>query len=1052
MLPVLLALALLAAPAPRGTPSPAPPSPSPPPAQPGPVILFLIDNSASLPPLDPTERRVTALEKMFGFLQGHPYRLVLFGGKREISVDDASRYRNDGQWTDFYWAFVKAKQIAAEYPRGTELRLVLLTDAISDPDPADWKDVPQGWDVRSHSIRRTIELLGELKLPLYVVLVGEPPGEVAGRDAEQSPGFVLDMVSAANGRAATPLAQTLASFFADDGMLLRKFVYRVRPHEGLKQIEPIVRRIAAPPRARVEVRIFSYFLLPLILILVGLLGLLVRSFPGPGDLEILELQVDQPVHVAVDRLHRSPDAVWSAQGLSLVPDARTAAATFTLQGAGVDLSGHRLRHRRARPPRRGAAAARSRRAAGPRSRRPRTRARARRRSTRSTSTTPRAACDASEAERILARPQGERRRSGALDFVRAKARLALDDALRRRLLEPRVQVLTYGKDGTRRADRARRDAAPRPLRFPGARAPARRAQGRARRPLLRPRALAARAQDGAAGPVPAGVPLPPQRSADRELSVPGRVFAAGLDARELRLEVRFLQREPELVYQAATGGELLEAVERAVPELVVLGTRLVDETAASCCAALRASGASRGVSILALVRVDDPAGAEGELLAAGANAALRRPLDRFVLESWVGKLVDVPRRVRARVPVHVQVVGSRQQRPGRALLRAQPQPERARHAAREPGADRGGRPRPRAGPARAGGPPARARPRGARRPGGRLALRRLRGRVPVPAGGRPPGDRAHGAPRGDGRRRRGPRALGARRDPLDAAARGLDLRDHASPRARRRASWWRSAAPRATSWRPGHAPALHRGERRTGRSPRSRPPASSSAATADAVPRALGAAAGARRPRAGSTPASTRSRRRRSPTTRWWRSTTARATAAASGSPTRARRDPRLRCVRTPPRGLVSALQPRARARRAPRSSPAWTPTTSRTPSGSRCRLERLERDAARRRARLPRRACRPAARHASRGMRAYVDWPNALLDHDAIVRERFVESPLVHPSVALRAASLRAARRLSRLRRARGLRAVAARARRRAALREAAAGAAARGATRPAG
>ena len=54
------------------------------PAAPGPVILFLIDNSASLPPLDPTERRVTALEKMFSFLQGQRYRLVLFGGRRAV--------------------------------------------------------------------------------------------------------------------------------------------------------------------------------------------------------------------------------------------------------------------------------------------------------------------------------------------------------------------------------------------------------------------------------------------------------------------------------------------------------------------------------------------------------------------------------------------------------------------------------------------------------------------------------------------------------------------------------------------------------------------------------------------------------------------------------------------------------------------------------------------------------------------------------------------------------------------------------------------------------
>jgi hypothetical protein len=34
-------------------------------------------------------------------------------------------------------------------------------------------------------------------------------------------------------------------------------------------------------------------------------------------------------------------------------------------------------------------------------------------------------------------------------------------------------------------------------------------------------------------------------------------------------------------------------------------------------------------------------------------------------------------------------------------------------------------------------------------------------------------------------------------------------------------------------------------------------------------------------------------------------------------------------------------------------------------------------------------------------GMRAYVEWVNGLHDHDAMARNRFVESPIVHPSVA---------------------------------------------------
>jgi hypothetical protein len=444
MLPALLALALHAGPALPGEGA----SP-PPPRGEGPVILFLVDNSASLPPLDPNEKRVAALEKMFAFLRGHPYRLILFGGKNEIAVDDVSRYRNEGQWTDFYHAFLRARALAATYPRGTELRMVLLTDAISDPDPKDWPDVPSGWDARSHSMRKTVELVGQMRIPLYVVLVGEPHGDVVGKDREQSPGFVLDMVQAANGQAASPLAQTLASFFQDDGLLLRKFVYRVAPHEGLAKIEPVMRRIAAPPRAGIEMRIFGYFVLPLLLILVALLGLLVRSFPGPGDLEVLELNVDQPVHVAADRIHRAPDGTWSAQGLSLVGDARTAAATFTLPGGNLELTGVGLdttgldpRDKALLPlgldeMRRALESA--------------TDAGTREDKIHALNLDYAArGLTSQEAERVLTRSAAERASLAAGDFVRAKAHLAFNESLRRRLLEPRVQAVVYGRDASRR--------------------------------------------------------------------------------------------------------------------------------------------------------------------------------------------------------------------------------------------------------------------------------------------------------------------------------------------------------------------------------------------------------------------------------------------------------------------------------------------------------------------------------------------------------------------------------------------------------------------------
>jgi CheY-like chemotaxis protein len=128
--------------------------------------------------------------------------------------------------------------------------------------------------------------------------------------------------------------------------------------------------------------------------------------------------------------------------------------------------------------------------------------------------------------------------------------------------------------------------------------------------------------------------------------------------------VRFLQRTPELVQEVLSARALFEALARHRAALVVLGPRLPDASLVDAVRRIREGPAGRQASILALVPASDPAGTEAAVLGAGANAALRRPLDRFVLEGWVAKLLDVPRRVRARIPVHVQVVGSRKSAPG----------------------------------------------------------------------------------------------------------------------------------------------------------------------------------------------------------------------------------------------------------------------------------------------------------------------------------------------------------------------------------------------------
>ena len=170
------------------------------------VILFLLDNSASLPPLDPDTKRRDAIEKIYSFLKGQPYRLILFGGRNEIYVDAPQHYRNAGKWTDFFFAFQAVREVAAEYPDDTDLKVVLITDGMIDPSPREWRDqsIPKGVDLRAEAGSRTVRLLENLRLPLYVILIGE---EV---DYE----LIQRMVVGANGSiAASDYAQGIADFF-----------------------------------------------------------------------------------------------------------------------------------------------------------------------------------------------------------------------------------------------------------------------------------------------------------------------------------------------------------------------------------------------------------------------------------------------------------------------------------------------------------------------------------------------------------------------------------------------------------------------------------------------------------------------------------------------------------------------------------------------------------------------------------------------------------------------------------------------------------------------
>ncbi|HEY6547648.1 MAG TPA: hypothetical protein VI589_07070, partial [Vicinamibacteria bacterium] len=165
------------------------------------------------------------------------------------------------------------------------------------------------------------------------------------------------------------------------------------------------------------------------------------SFPGPGDVELLELGLGKPLHVTADRAGK--------QGLSLVGDVKDAAATFTYQPPGLDLTGVGLDVASAEP------------------------LTERllplafdelRRTLESFSEEGSKEekifalnldymaknLDPGEAERVLGTSVNERRRIAAVDFLRAKVHLLSSEALRKKLTEPRVNYVGYGRSGQRK--------------------------------------------------------------------------------------------------------------------------------------------------------------------------------------------------------------------------------------------------------------------------------------------------------------------------------------------------------------------------------------------------------------------------------------------------------------------------------------------------------------------------------------------------------------------------------------------------------------------------
>ena len=135
--------------------------------------------------------------------------------------------------------------------------------------------------------------------------------------------------------------------------------------------------------------------------------------------------------------------------------------------------------------------------------------------------------------------------------------------------------------------------------------------------------------------------------------MPSSLLVAGLDARSLLLEAPVLQRDRHLVQERTYARDLLREI---VPTGRAPGRARHRAARPLACptpsAASAPPPATREVSVLAILPAGAPPELEDDALRAGANAVLRRPAGaRPTLEAALAKLLAVPRRVVARVPV-----------------------------------------------------------------------------------------------------------------------------------------------------------------------------------------------------------------------------------------------------------------------------------------------------------------------------------------------------------------------------------------------------------------
>jgi len=275
------------------------------------VLVFLVDNSKSVPAFDPDENRKEVLKEIEEIAKKNGYitRLVLFGGRNEIVYDDPSKFNNDGLHTDFYYAFKAAIDLTKEYSPDCKFKIVFITDGILDAYPSDYKELNVATKGEAMNLSRNMlfSLLKENRIPTYIILLGD----------KYDRNFINRIAQEANSSLmVNPLVEKVADILHNNSYFFKKFIYVVPENSPKKIIKRVVKQISQKKNFKFEM----FFVL--FIFLVGILIWFFSLFktPAPGDKDIFQVSSGSPLFIGADR-----------DGLKVVYSKYDAIARFSLK-------------------------------------------------------------------------------------------------------------------------------------------------------------------------------------------------------------------------------------------------------------------------------------------------------------------------------------------------------------------------------------------------------------------------------------------------------------------------------------------------------------------------------------------------------------------------------------------------------------------------------------------------------------------------------------------------------------------------------------------------